>query len=86
MDNQLLQLFLQPNDLEDDLEVRAAIVSVASAQLSLFFAFFFFFFCFFITENAIIDVAVREMVSNIAPLHNFQIIQIHAANLEIFKE
>ena len=40
--------------------------SVASAQLS-------FFFSFFVTENAVIDVTVREMVTNIAPLHTFQI-------------
>jgi hypothetical protein len=36
--------------------------SVASAQLS-----------FFVTENAVIDVTVWEMVNNIAPLHTFQI-------------
>jgi hypothetical protein len=36
--------------------------SVASAQLS-----------FFVTENAVIDVTVRKMVTNIAPLHIFQI-------------
>jgi hypothetical protein len=36
--------------------------SVASAPLS-----------FFVTENAVIDVMVREMVTNIAPLHTFQI-------------
>jgi hypothetical protein len=29
---------------------------------------------FFITENVVIDVTVREMVPNIAPLHTFQII------------
>jgi hypothetical protein len=32
-----------------------------------------FFSGFFITENAVIDVTVREMVNNIAPLHTFQI-------------
>jgi hypothetical protein len=41
-------------------------LSVASAQLG-------FFFGFFITENAVIDVMVQEMVTNIAPLHIFQI-------------
>jgi hypothetical protein len=39
--------------------------SVATAQLS--------FFGFFITENAVIDVTVWEMVTNIAPHHTFQI-------------
>ena len=56
-------------------------------QLSL--ALFSIFCGFFNTENAAIDVMVWEMVTNIAPLHIFQIkkiIQIHAANLEIFKE
>jgi protein gp37 len=32
------------------------------------------FFSFFVTENAVIDVTVWEMVTNIAPLHTFQII------------
>jgi len=41
-------------------------ISVASAQLS-------FFSGFFITENAVIDVTVRKMVTNIAPLYTFQI-------------
>ena len=49
-----------------------------------------FFSGFFITENAVIDITIQEMVTNIAPLHTFQIflkiIQIHAANLEILKE
>jgi hypothetical protein len=40
-------------------------------QLSL--AFFRLFCSFFITENAVIDVMVWEMVNNIAPLHTFQI-------------
>jgi hypothetical protein len=59
--------------------------SVAMVQLS-----FFFLFGFFITENVVIDITIQEMVTNIAPLHTFQIkkkiIQIHAANLEILKE
>ena len=37
-------------------------------------AFFRLFCGFFVTENAVIDVTVREMVTNIAPLHTFQII------------
>jgi hypothetical protein len=36
-------------------------------------AFFRLFFGFFVTENAVIDVTMREMVNNIAPLHTFQI-------------
>ena len=40
--------------------------SVASAQLG-------FFFGFFVTENAVIDLMVRKMVINIAPLYTFQI-------------
>ena len=51
---------------------------------------FFQLFCgFFVTENAVINVTVQEMVTNVAPLHTFQIkkiIQMHAANLEIFTE
>ena len=43
--------------------------SVASAQLG----FFSVFFGFFITENAVIDITIQEMVTNIAPLHTFQI-------------
>ena len=43
-------------------------------QLSL--AFFFRFYCsFFITDNVVIDVTVWEMVTNIAPLHTFQILK-----------
>jgi hypothetical protein len=49
-------------------DIRAArkspLISVASAQL---------YFGFFIIENAVIDVTVWKMVSNIAPLHTFQI-------------
>jgi hypothetical protein len=41
--------------------------SVATAQLG-------FFFGFFVTENAVIDITIQEMVTNIAPLHTFQII------------
>jgi hypothetical protein len=43
-------------------QARSSWSSVASAQLS-----------FFIAENAVIDVMVWEMVTNIAPLHTFQI-------------
>jgi hypothetical protein len=53
-------------------------------------AFFRLFCGFFVTANAVIDVTVRKMVTNIPPLHIFQkekkIIRIHATNLEIFKE
>jgi hypothetical protein len=36
-------------------------------------AFFRLFCGFFVTENAVIDVTVQEMVTNIATLHTFQI-------------
>ena len=40
------------------------------------FVFFrFFFFGFFVTENAVIDITIQEMVTNIAPLHTFQILK-----------
>jgi hypothetical protein len=58
-------------------------------QLSSAFFWLFFCFGFFVTENAVIDVTVWEMVTNIAqfiPFRLKKIIQIHAANLEIFKE
>ena len=31
------------------------------------------FFSFFVTENAVIDITIQEMVTNIAPLYTFQI-------------
>ena len=40
-------------------------------QLS--WAFFRLFCGFFVMENVVIDVTVREMVTNIAPLYTFQI-------------
>jgi hypothetical protein len=43
--------------------------SVATAQLG----FFQLFFSFFITENAVINITMQEMVTNIPPLHAFQI-------------
>jgi hypothetical protein len=46
-------------------------IFVVLSQLSS--AFFRLFFGLFVTENAVIDVTVREMVNNIAPLHTFQI-------------
>jgi hypothetical protein len=36
-------------------------------------AFFRLSFSLFVTENAVIDVTMREMVNNIAPLYTFQI-------------
>ena len=36
-------------------------------------AFFWLFCGFFVTENVVIDVTVREMVANMAPLYTFQI-------------
>jgi hypothetical protein len=35
--------------------------------------FFWLFFGFFVTENAVIDITIHKMVTNIAPLHTFQI-------------
>ena len=44
-------------------------------------AFFFGFFCsFFVTENVVIDATVQEMVTNIAPLHTFQILKFFYQN------
>ena len=44
---------------------------VVLPQLSL--GFFSAFLWLFVTGNAVIDVTVRKMVTNIAPLHTFQI-------------
>jgi len=46
--------------------VQRPLPSVATVQLSFFSAFS-------ITENAVIDITIQEMVTNIAPLHTFQI-------------
>jgi hypothetical protein len=35
--------------------------------------FFRLFFGFFVTENAVIDITIQEMVTNIASLYTFQI-------------
>src|SRR5882762_5257277 len=42
------------------IQVQVVLPQLSSAQL---------FFSFFVTENAVIDVTVREMVTNIASLH-----------------
>jgi len=44
-------------------DLHTLALSVASAQLS--------FFGLFVTENAVIDVTVQEMINNIAPFHTF---------------
>jgi hypothetical protein len=46
--------------------------SVVTVRLSFFF-FFWFFIGFFVTDNAVIDITMQEMVTNIAPLHTLQI-------------
>jgi hypothetical protein len=46
-------------------------VWVVLPQLSS--TFFRLFFGLFVTENAVIDVTVQEMINNIATLHTFQI-------------
>jgi plasmid rolling circle replication initiator protein Rep len=55
-------IILKYNDSQYIAGKKRTHTSVASAQLG-----------FFITENAVIDVTVREMVNNIAPLYTFQI-------------
>jgi hypothetical protein len=51
--------------------VYVAEYSVAIVRL----VFFQFFIGFFITENAVMDMIIQEMVTNIAPLHTFQILK-----------
>jgi hypothetical protein len=49
--------------------------SVATVQLGGFLFLFLFFISLFVTENAVIDITIQEMVTNIAPLHTFQILK-----------
>jgi len=55
----MLMLTIYPVD-------QVSTLSVAMVWLS-------FFSSFFVTKNAVIDITVQEMITNLAPLHTFQI-------------
>ena len=63
---------LEEIDYNQSLHFLESSVTLVLPRFSSVF-FFWFFIGFFITENAVIDITIQEMVINIAPLHTFQI-------------
>jgi hypothetical protein len=59
-----MQMLPVMNILQITEQQKVVSISLATAQFS-----------FFITENAVIDITIQEMVTNIASLHTFHIIK-----------